>query len=238
MSGAPADLARFQAIIGVQFRHIEWLQTALTHSSYVNENAGADALYDNERLEFLGDAALDLIAADLLFRKFPHLDEGDLTQLRSALVKTEALARFADICRLGEFLRVGKGEEQTGARQRSSTLSHAFEAVIGAIYLDQGLSAASDFLKPLLLDLLREVLHKQLHLDARSELQERLATESGELPDYRVTAESGPEHAKQFTIAVFAGGELLGSGSGSSKRRAAQAAADDALQKMRDYAAR
>ena len=234
MSETQSDLDRFEAILGIQFRQPELLRAALTHTSYVNENEGAEALNDNERLEFLGDAVLDLIAAELLFRKYPHIDEGELTQLRSALVKTEALARFAAQCRLGEFLRLGKGEEQTGGRQRSSTLCRAFEAVIAAIYLDQGMAVASDFLAPLLLDMLAEVLDKRLHLDARSELQERLLADSEATPDYRVTGERGPEHAKQFSVEARLGDVTLGAGVGSSKRSAAQAAARDALQKMRD----
>ncbi len=232
MSATEPAPARFEELIGIQFRQRELLRTALTHSSYINEYEGADELRDNERLEFLGDAVLDLIAADLLYRQYPHVNEGVLTQLRSALVKTESLAQFAAQLRLGEFLRVGKGEEQSGGRQRSSTLCRTFEALIGAIYLDQGMATAVDFVAPLLLDLLTEVLEKRLHLDARSELQERLLARKSASPSYRVTGESGPEHAKQFSVEVHIGDETLGSGLGNSKRAAAQAAARDALLRM------
>ena len=222
----------FEQIIGIRFRQPALLEAALTHSSFVNEYTGADEVSDNERLEFLGDAVLDLVAAELLFRQYPHIDEGALTQLRAALVKTESLARFAAQFQLGDGLRFGKGEELSGGRKRATTLSRAFEALIGAIYLDQGMASATDFLTPLLLDLLREVLDKSLHLDARSELMELLLSRQMPEPGYHVVGESGPEHAKQFRVEVRAGKATLGCGTGKSKRVASQSAARDALRRM------
>ena len=205
---------------------------ALTHSSFVNEYGGADEPSDNERLEFLGDAVVDLVAADLLYNRYPHLAEGGLTQLRAALVKTESLAKLAEQVQVGDYLRFGIGEERSGGRERRSTLCRAFEAVIGAIYLDRGLTVAARFLTPLLLALLDEVLDKRLHLDARSELHERLQARRQPAPQYRVSGTSGPEHDKRFCVEVGSGDEALGSGVGKSKRAAAQAAARDALLRL------
>jgi len=221
--------SEFEKLLGIQFRQPQLLTIALTHSSFVNEYEGADEARDNERLEFLGDAVLGLVAANLLFQRYPHLAEGSLTQLRSALVKQESLANFADRFQLGRFLRFGVGEERSGGRERRSTLGGAFEAVIGAIYLDRGMAVVEKFLTPLLLELLDEVLDKSLHLDARSELQERLQARQQPSPTYRLQGTSGPEHDKRFSIEVGIGDTVLGSGVGKSKRAAAQAAARNAL---------
>ncbi len=224
--------SEFEKLLGIHFSKPRLLTIALTHSSFVNEYDGADELHDNERLEFLGDAVLDLVAADLLYNRYPHMAEGSLTQMRAALVKTESLAKFAEQVQLGDFLRFGVGEERSGGRERQSTLCHAFEAVIGAIYLDRGLAVVAQFLKPLLLELLDEVLDKRLHLDARSELQERLQARRQPPPQYRVSETSGPEHDKRFRVEVGNGVDVLGSGEGKSKRAAAQAAARDALLRL------
>ena len=219
--------------LGIRFHKRELLQTALTHSSFVNEYAGADSVHDNERLEFLGDAVLGLVSADLLYSKYPHVDEGALTQLRSALVKAEALEGFARRFGLGAHLRLGKGDDKSGSRERKSVLCSAFEAVVGAVYLDQGMKAAVDFLKPLLLDKLDEALETGAHEDARSDLFELRHARGLSPPDYRVTETSGPEHNLQFTVEVVSGETVLGSGEGSSKRAAAQAAARQALSRVK-----
>ena len=232
MKAPPLAQSEFEKLLGIQFRQPQLLTTALTHSSFVNEYDGADEPRDNERLEFLGDAVLALVAADQLYRRYPHMTEGDLTQLRAALVKTEALAHFAEKLQLGKYLRFGVGEERSGGRERSSTLCRAFEAVIGAIYLDQGLAVVERFLTPLLLELLDEVLDKRLHLDARSELHERLLARQQPPPQYRLKDTSGPEHDKRFCVEVGSGDDVLGSGVGKSKRAAAQAAARDALLRL------
>lgn len=218
--------------LGIRFRDRELLMTAVTHSSFVNEYAGSERVHDNERLEYLGDAALGLVSAELLYRKYPHVDEGALTQLRAALVKAETLAALARRLGLGAHLRLGIGEEKSGGRERESTLCSAFEAVIGAIYLDRGMAAATDFLTPLLLDKLNEALASRSHEDARSDLFERRHTRGLQPPAYRVTGSIGPEHALRFTVEVVAGDTVLGSGEGNSKRAAAQAAARQALSRM------
>ena len=225
-------LADFEALIGLRFKDQALLQQALTHSSFVNENTGDADLRDNERLEFLGDAVLDIIVASLLYRRFPHVSEGNLTQLRAALVKTESLAQIAAAFRLGEFLRIGHGEELSGGRERLRTLCCGLEAVIGAVYLDQGLDAAIDFVTPSLLQLLDSVIANRSHIDARSELQERIQARLNRPPLYALVDAQGPEHEKEFRVNVSLGELVIGSGKGRSKRAAAQEAAADALRRL------
>ncbi len=232
MNDESKNAAQFAAHIGIVFAEPKLLRQALTHSSYVNEYAGAADLRDNERLEFLGDAVLDVIVADLLYRRFPHVSEGDLTQMRSALVKAESLAQIAANFALGDFLLVGHGEELSGGRERLSTLCRGLEAVVGAIYLDQGLGAAENFIGPALLELLDDVLANRRHIDARGELQERVQARLNITPDYRVIGEDGPEHAKVFRVQALLADNVIGCGRGPSKRAAAQAAAADALQRL------
>ncbi len=232
MSEDSKSIAAFEALIGFRFENPDLLRRALTHSSYVNEYVGSADIGDNERLEFLGDAVLDVIVADMLYRRFPHISEGKLTQLRAALVKTESLAEIAGRFRLGEFLLVGHGEEISGGRQRLSTLCRGLEAVIGAIYLDRGMSAAADFTLPSLMELLDDVIANASHIDARSELQERLQAQLNVPPDYRVVGAEGPEHEKEFQVEVAIGEATIGCGRGRSKRAAAQAAAADALRRL------
>lgn len=222
----------FEALIGVRFKDSDLLEQALTHSSFVNENASEVELQDNERLEFLGDAVLDIVVADMLFRRFPRVSEGELSQLRAALVREESLAQIGAKFRLGEHLRLGHGEEISGGRRRQSTLCRAFEAVIGAIYLDRGLSAVVDFVLPPVVELLDEIIKNDLHLDARSELQERIQARLNIVPNYRVIGEAGPEHEKLFRVDVAVGEAIIGSGQGGSKRAAAQAAAADAMSRL------
>lgn len=230
--GAPDDSPPIEDILGIQFKDPGLLSQALTHRSFVNESdSGADAR-DNERLEFLGDAILDLIVADMLYRRYPQADEGELTQLRAALVRTESLARLASNCRLGDYLRIGHGEELSGGRQRLTLLCQAFEALVGAIYLDRGLDALLDFVRPPLLEQLERIVENRLHIDARSQLQERVQARLNITPDYRVTGADGPEHAKEFRVEVAIGDAVLGRGIGASKRAAAQAAAQIALKQI------
>ena len=222
----------FEALIGVSFDNPDLLTQALTHSSFVNEYEGEEELSDNERLEFLGDAVLDVIVADMLYRRFPHVSEGELTQLRAALVKTESLAHIGSRFRIGDFLRVGHGEEISGGRERLSTLCRGFEAVIGAIYLDRGMSAVVDFVMPPMLELLEDIIANNLHIDARSELQERIQARLNITPDYIVVGEAGPEHEKEFRVDITLDNQVIGSGLGPSKRAAAQDAAIDALRRL------
>lgn len=228
----PDNPPSFEDNIGIRFDDPALLAQALTHPSFVNEYEGDGDVRDNERLEFLGDAVLDLLVADMLYRKFPRVDEGELTQLRAALVKTESLAKLAANLRLGEYLRIGHGEEMSGGRERLTILCRAYEAVVGAIFLDQGMSAVVDFAQPPLLELLEDILENQLHIDARSQLQERVQARLNITPDYRVTGAEGPEHAKEFRVEVTIGDTLIGSGFGGSKRAAARAAARAALKRL------
>ncbi|MBN8633926.1 MAG: ribonuclease III [Anaerolineae bacterium] len=227
------DLQAFQNGVGLHFRDANLLQQALTHRSYVNEHEDAD-LVDNERLEFLGDAVLDFVTGDLLFRRFPEALEGELTRLRAALVRTESLAALAKLCQVGEALRMGKGEEHSGGRDRLNNLCGAFEAVVGALYVDQGLEAVKLFVTPLLLSRLDVIIAEQLDKDPRSVLQERSQYQYGKTPHYRFVEASGPEHEKAFTFEVLIGDWVAGRGIGRSKQAAAHAAAYDALKRMED----
>jgi ribonuclease-3 len=185
-------------------------------------------------LEFLGDAVVDFVAGEMLFYRFPNVNEGDLTRLRSALVRTESLAQLARDCRVGEALRMGKGEEQGGGRTRLNNLCGAFEALIGALYLDQGLDAVRAFLIPRLETRLSQVIQEQLDKDARSLLQERSQAEYSQTPQYRTVSMSGPDHEREFTVEVLIGERVVGTGLGRSKQAASQAAAQDALRRLNE----
>lgn len=222
----------YEDVLGVEFHSPDLLTQALTHRSYVNEVGGDASVSDNERLEFLGDAVLDILVADLLFRRFPDVSEGELTQLRAALVKTDSLAYLGQLFKVGEYLRIGHGEEISGGRQRATILCRAFEAVIGAIYLDRGMETVAAFITPSLLDLLDHIIEHNLHIDARSELQERIQAHMSITPRYRVAGADGPDHAREFRVEVTIGDSIIGTGIGSSKRAAAQQAASAALQQL------
>lgn len=206
------------------------LVRALTHRSYVNENP--DALEDNERLEFLGDAALDFLSAAWLYHRFPEMDEGQLTRLRSALVRTEQLATFAEQLQLGEALLLGRGEDQSGGRQRPALLCGAFEALLGALYLDRGIKEVSEFMEPRFGSAVESILSDQSLFDARSQLQIWAQAQSGETPVYRTVDSFGPDHAREFVVEVLLAGEPRGRGQGPSKQEAAQRAAADALTRL------
>jgi ribonuclease-3 len=215
--------------LGFIFTNKALLQRALTHRSYLNENPDYP-LEDNERLEFLGDAVLDFITGEYLYHRFPEMPEGRLTNLRSALVRTETLARFAVKFNLGEFLLLGRGEEDSGGRKRPAILCDAFEAFIGALYLDQGLEAARQFVYAVIDPALQEILALDHDKDAKSRLQEVAQSSYQLTPTYRTVKEAGPDHAKEFTVEAVIGGKVYGWGVGFSKQSAAQAAAQHALQ--------
>ncbi len=231
MVDVETKLSEFQERTGVVFSRKELLQEALTHRSFVNES---NDVPDNERMEFLGDAVLDYMVADMLFQKFSAINEGELTQLRSALVRTESLAQLAQDIELGDFLIVGKGEEQMGGRKRINILCRGFEALVGAIYLDKGMDGAKAFMLPRLEELLAYLLKNDLHRDARSLLQEKSQAELLITPVYRLKDPSGSEHDRMFNTDVVIGDVVIGSGSGTSKRAAAQVAARDALNKVEE----
>lgn len=222
------DLDALAATLGHAFAQPAWLAEALVHRSYLNETT-TPGLASNERLEFLGDAVLGLVSADLLFRQFPDASEGDLTEHRAALVRASTLARFARGTGLGRYLRLGRSEEMTGGRDRENLLAAAFEAVVGAIYLDGGITAATAFLEPLLRARLSATDTGPRMKDAKSRLQELAQGRLGVTPHYRVAAESGPAHERTFEVEVLLGDVVVGRGSGHSKREAERAAALAAL---------
>ncbi len=232
MSYPPAFLdavARLMARLNIQPRTLALFQQALTHRSYLNEQPEAD-LPDNERLEFLGDAVLAFLAARWLYERLPDEREGTLTRLRAALVGNERLAQHAAALGIGEALLMSKGEAENGGRARKRNLSGAFEALIGALYLDQGLPAAQSLLEGYFEAALAEIQRAQSDKDARSRLQEWAQLTHNQTPTYQVLSVSGAEHAPTFTVAVFVGEQHYGTGSGNSKRSAAQAAARAALE--------
>jgi ribonuclease III len=222
------DSSDFEQEHGLNFRDKQLLKTAFVHSSYVNE-LGDDSQDDNERLEFLGDSILGFVVSELLYRRYPHAREGELTAMRAALVRREALARFARRLRLGDYLYLGHGEEESGGRKRAATLCATFEAVVGAIYLDQGIEAVRGFVLPIVeADIERETL-EALHKDPKSRLQEWSQSHFGVLPKYRQVDHSGPDHAKTFMFQVTIRDHRYGVGQGASKQEASQAAAAMAL---------
>jgi ribonuclease-3 len=223
----PDDFARRA---GLTFRDAGLLRRALTHRSYLNEHS--DALEDNERLEYLGDAALDFLTGAWLYNRFPEIDEGQLTRMRSALVRTEQLAHFAEEIDLGHALLLGKGEEASGGRERPALLCGAFEALVGAIYLDGGLEALTAFVEPRLDRAMTTIFEDESLLDARSQLQVWAQAEVGQTPRYRTVESYGPDHAREFVVEVSVGEEVRGRGVGKSKQDAAQNAAADALNRL------
>lgn len=222
------NLKPLEQNLDISFSDRSLLLRALTHRSFVNENPET-ALQDNERLEFLGDAVVDFVVGAYLYSRFPEMDEGQLTTLRAALVKTNTLADFAQELEIGPYLRLGFGEEENGGRERAPILCAAFEAVIGAIYLDHGVESAQALIERLAGPALVEIRANALHKDAKSEFQVWAQARFNVTPHYKVVESSGPDHAKTFTIQVFIGEEAWGKGRGPSKQSAAQAAAGEAL---------
>jgi len=211
------------------FKDPSLLLRALTHRSYLNEHP--DTGEDNERLEFLGDAVVDLVASAILYHRYPDMREGRLTRLRAALVRTEQLADFAAALEIGARLRLGKGEAETGGRERLTLLCDGFEAVVGAYYLDSGLEAVRQFVEPILVTAADHILQAEKDVDSKSQLQEWAQAERSQTPSYRTVAVTGPDHNREFTVEVALGDEVMGSGAGRNKQAAAQAAAEAALRK-------
>lgn len=210
-----------QTIIQYHFKNDRLLSHALTHSSYANEKHW-DKTQCNERLEFLGDAVLEVVSSDFLFRSYPTMPEGEMTKLRASLVCEQALSYCAEVICLGDFLLLGKGEDRTGGRKRPSVVSDAMEAVIGAIYLDGGLANAKEFIYQFILN---DIEHKQLFYDSKTILQEMIQAEFKEPLLYELIKEEGPDHNKSFEICVKIGETELGRGAGRTKKAAEQVAA-------------
>jgi ribonuclease-3 len=218
------------AALGVTFRDPALLQHALLHRSFLNEHPEQHpGLTSNERLEFLGDAVLNMLTATWLYQRFPDHSEGNLTALRAALVKTATLARFANDLHLGRYIHVSRGEAGSGARRRPGLLADAFEAILGAIYLDQGIEAARAFVEPFLQREVEHILQQHTNIDSRTRLQELIQARQNITPTYRTLHVSGPDHCREFTVAVLVENEQIGVGRGTSKQNAAQAAAQQAL---------
>jgi ribonuclease III len=215
-----------ESTLGVHFHNPALLTLALTHRSYIYETPG-EGQSSNERLEFLGDSILALISADYLYRAFPNLSEGELTDVRAVLVRTETLANFARDINLGTFLLMGKGEQHSGGGKR--VLASAFEALLGAIYLDQGLTEVQTFLLPHLEPLAQTIVEKRLFKDNKSLFQELAQAHDGITPSYRLVSQEGPSHNREFTIEVLLGELVAGSGQGRNKQTAEQEAARSAL---------
>lgn len=216
--------------LGLQPHDLLFYQTAFTHRSYLNEVK--EVTRSNERLEFLGDSVLSFIISTLLYQKRQRDEEGELTNLRAFIVKTDSLAKAAGKLRLGDFLKLSKGEELSGGRDNPQILADTFEAVLGAIFLDQGIEAASRFVESTLLPMFSAEVQSGAPRDPKSELQEVVQSKHQTSPRYRVLETSGPDHAKRFTIGVFIKNDQVGKGSGSNKQQAEEEAAKVALRKL------
>ena len=223
-----ADLKEFQDTIGYHFKNEQLLKQALTHSSYANEKR-MKRLSDNERLEFLGDAVLEVSSSVFLFQHYPNLPEGELTKLRASIVCEPTLALCAEPIKVGEYIFLGKGEEQTGGRKRNSVVSDALEAVIGAMYLDGGFEVAKDFVNRFIMT---DIENKHLFCDSKTILQEFVQSRH-QVMCYELVGESGPDHDKSFTVEVHIEGDTVSLGKGRTKKAAEQAAAYNALLKLK-----
>jgi len=213
--------------LGYKFTNSLLLAEALTHPSLAYETQRPR--FDNQRLEFLGDAVIQLVLTEILYGMFPGFNEGKLTKLRARLVSGQALSRFATDIELGSYVMMGKGEEASGGRERTSTLADAFEAVMGAIYLDGGLEAAKASIKKVCSEVVAQVAESPEEKNPKGQLQEILQSIAKEGPEYHLLAESGPDHKKSFHVQVLWKGSVLGNGLGKSKKEAETMAASDAL---------
>ena len=217
--------------IGIKFKNYDLLKVAFVHRSYLNEHRDSK-LEHNERLEFLGDAVLELAVTEYLYSNYPN-PEGELTNWRSALVKGEMLAKIAKQLHVGDLLFLSHGEEKSGGREKDYLLANTFEALIGAIYLEFGYKKAKKFVEKFLLIHLEDILKTGAHIDAKSKLQEVAQEKVGVTPVYKVQHEEGPDHEKMFTVGAFIGDRIVGKGKGGSKQIAEQKAAEDALKRLK-----
>ena len=223
------DFAQFEQGIGFTFKNEGLLRQAFTHRSYLNEHRDEEAEH-NERLEFLGDAVLELVVTHFLYEKFPERPEGDLTAFRAALVNAVTLSEVASEIGMNDYLLLSRGEAKDTGRARGILLANAIEALIGAIYLDQGYEAAEMFIEKFLFPKMDEIMKKKLWRDPKSTLQEKAQEAEGATPYYAVVRETGPDHDKQFIVGVYVKDMLLAQGGGKSKQEAEQDAARNALE--------
>lgn len=225
------NISKLEKTLGVEFRNKDLLRTALTHRSYINENpppAGGVG-ENNERMEFLGDAVLELVITEFLYEKFPEKPEGELTNLRASLVNANILGKITAGLGINDFLLLSRGEARDVGRARQIILANAFEAIVGAIYLDSGYDAAKSFILRVLEPQVPEILEKKLYKDAKSLFQEEAQERVGITPSYEVIKEWGPDHDKHFIVGVYLEKELIAEGEGASKQEAQQQAAHAAL---------
>jgi ribonuclease-3 len=223
------DTEEFAKTLGVTFNDIAVLRTAFTHRSYVNEHRG-EPIQHNERLEFLGDAVLELVVTRFLFEKYPDRTEGELTAFRAALVNTNTISAAATKLQMNDYLMLSRGESRDTGRARQYILANTFEAVIGALYLDQGYDVANDFIAKHIFPLSDEVVEKRLWQDGKSRFQEEAQEKVSVTPSYAILGETGPDHDKRFTVGVYLSDELVAKGEGRSKQEAEQMAAQNALE--------
>jgi len=226
------DFEKLEEKLQIQFRNKHLLKQAFTHRSYLNENSKLIGEH-NERLEFLGDAVLELVVTENLFLKFPEKPEGDLTAYRASLVNTSSLSESANDLGLNDFLLLSRGEAKDMGKARQYILANTFEALVGALYLDNGYEHAKNFILKTLFPKLSQILKDRLWQDAKSHLQEKAQEIVNITPTYRVLHEEGPDHDKKFTVGVFLNNELVGEGDGHSKQEAEQHAAEEALKEKR-----
>lgn len=224
------SLHKLEQLIGHRFVLPELLKQALTHKSFANENRLKG---HNERLEFLGDSVLNLAVSEILMKTCPNSTEGDLSRLRAVVVSESTLAVIARKIRLGEFILLGKGEEQSGGREKNSLLSDCLEAVIAAVYLDSGIEAAAGLIERLFGEYIRKVCAAGGMTDFKSRLQELCQERLKQLPNYRIVSESGPDHQKVFEVEIYINGAVFGRGTGRSKKEAEQYAAKEALERLK-----
>lgn len=222
------DFADLEKKINIEFNNKDILKNALVHRSFVNENK--DKIEHNERLEFLGDAVLELIVTEYLYANFPDRTEGELTSFRAALVRTESLASTAEEIGLGDYIFMSKGEESTGGRKRPYILANTFEAILGAIYIDQGYEKSKEYILDKLVYKINDIVEKRLDIDNKSRLQEISQEVHKITPIYELVSEDGPDHEKVFTMRVLIGEVEYGQGKGANKQEAAQKAAASALE--------
>lgn len=224
----PTELEQLQTILGVQFKDTTILLSAITHRSYLNEHREATWAH-NERLEFLGDAVLELVVTDYLYKKYPEKPEGELTAVRAALVNTNSLADASEKLGINKFLLMSKGEAKDEGRARQYILANAFEATIGAIYMDQEYEAAKDFIAGRLFEKTDNIVEKRLWQDAKSRFQELAQEHSSVTPTYETVGQDGPDHDRVFTVGVFLRKEKVAEGQGRSKQEAEQEAAEKGI---------
>lgn len=222
------DFSEFEGTIGIKFNNSDILKQAFTHRSYLNENKNLRAGH-NERLEFLGDAVLELVITHYLYDEYPDKNEGDLTSIRSALVNAQTCALVAQSLAVNDYLLLSRGEAKDIGRARQYILANALEAIIGAIYIDQGYGVAKEFIIKHITTMTEKIVKEELWVDAKSKFQEKAQDIDGVTPSYKTIKEEGPDHDKKFTVGVFIGNELIAKGIGDSKQDAEQDAARNGL---------